>query len=72
VISADEKSQLQALGRRHQTEPPGLGRPVRCEFEYRRGGTLVYLAAWDVHHARLFDGSGLRPGSSRSAASSSR
>jgi DDE superfamily endonuclease len=25
------------------------------EFEYRRGGTLAYLAAWDVHHANLFD-----------------
>ncbi len=55
VISADEKSQLQALGRRHPTLPAGPGRPVRCEFEYHRGGTLAYLAAWDVHHARLFD-----------------
>jgi hypothetical protein len=55
VISADEKSQLQALGRRHATVPAGPGRPALCEFEYRRGGTLAYLAAWDVHHARLFD-----------------
>ena len=22
---------------------------------YERGGTLAYLAAWDVHHANLFD-----------------
>jgi hypothetical protein len=29
--------------------------PALVEFEYRRGGTLAYLAAWDVHHARLFD-----------------
>jgi hypothetical protein len=55
VVSADEKSQLQALGRRHPTVPAGPGRPALCEFEYRRGGTLAYLAAWDVHHARLFD-----------------
>ena len=55
MISADEKSQLQALGRRHQTVPAGPGRPALCEFEYRRGGTVAYLAAWDVHHARLFD-----------------
>jgi hypothetical protein len=55
VISADEKSQLQALGRRHPTMPAAPGRPVRHEFEYERGGTLAYLAAWDVHHARLFD-----------------
>jgi DDE superfamily endonuclease len=27
---------------------------MRREFDYRRGGTLAYLAAWDVHHARLF------------------
>jgi hypothetical protein len=55
VICADEKSQLQALGRRHQTVPVGPGRPALVEFEYRRGGTLAYLAAWDVHHANLFD-----------------
>ena len=55
VICADEKSQLQALGRRHQTVAAGPGRPALVEFEYRRGGTLAYLAAWDVHHAKLFD-----------------
>ena len=37
-----------------QTLPPGPGRPALVEFEYERGGTLAYLAAWDVHHARLF------------------
>jgi hypothetical protein len=55
VICADEKSQLQALGRRHQAVPPRPGRPALVEFEYRRHGTLAYLAAWDVHHANLFD-----------------
>jgi DDE superfamily endonuclease len=55
VICADEKSQLQALGRRHQTVAAGPGRPALVEFEYHRGGTLAYLAAWDVHHANLFD-----------------
>ena len=55
VICADEKSQLQALGRRHETVPPRPGRPALVEFEYRRLGTLAYLAAWDVHHANLFD-----------------
>ncbi len=54
MICADEKSQLQALGRRHQSTPAGPGRTGRVEFDYRRGGTLAYLAAWDVHHARLF------------------
>jgi hypothetical protein len=54
VICGDEKSQLQALARRHQTVAAAPGRPALVEFEYRRGGTLAYLAAWDVHHARLF------------------
>jgi hypothetical protein len=49
VISADEKTQLQALLRRHPLVPPGPGRPGLVEHEYRRGGTLSYLAAMDVH-----------------------
>jgi hypothetical protein len=53
VISADEKSQLQALQRRHRGQPPGPGRTRRVEFEYRRGGTLAYFAAYDVHRARV-------------------
>jgi hypothetical protein len=55
VISADEKSQLQALGRRHPELPPGPDRVRRVEFEYTRGGTLAYFGAYDVHRARLFD-----------------
>ena len=55
VICADEKSQLQALGRRHGTLAPAPGRACRVEFEYERNGTLAYLAGWDVHHANLFD-----------------
>ncbi len=54
VISADEKSQLQALRRRHRGQPPGPGRARRVEFEYTRGGTLAYMGAYDVHHARVF------------------
>jgi transposase len=53
VISADEKSQLQALSRRHPDQPPGPGRTRRVEFEYRRHGTLAYLAGYDVHRAHL-------------------
>ena len=53
VISADEKSQLQALQRRHRDLAAGPGRTRRVEFEYRRGGTLAYLAALDVHHAHV-------------------
>jgi DDE superfamily endonuclease len=53
VISADEKSQLQALQRRHRGRPPGSGRTRHVEFEYRRGGTLAYFATYDVHHAHV-------------------
>jgi transposase len=53
VISADEKSQLQALSRRHPELPPGPGRSRRVEFEYTRGGTLAYFGAYDVHRAQL-------------------
>ncbi len=54
VISADEKSQLQALRRCHPDNGPGPGRKRRVEFEYERGGTLAYMAAYDVHVGRLF------------------
>ena len=53
VISADEKSQLQALQRRHRGQPPKPGLARRVEFEYRRGGTLAYFAAYDVHRAHV-------------------
>lgn len=54
VISADEKTSIQARIRKHPSTPPAPGRPARVEHEYARGGALVYLAAWDVHHAKLF------------------
>ena len=53
VLSTDEKSQLQILSRRHPGLPPAPGRPGRVEFEYERHGTVAYLAAYDVHRARL-------------------
>jgi transposase len=54
VLSADEKTGVQALRRIHPGLPPAPGRPARVEFEYRRGGTLAYLAAYDVHQATVF------------------
>lgn len=53
VISADEKSQLQALRRRHPGRPARQGQTRRVEFEYVRGGTLAYMAAYDVHYAQV-------------------
>ena len=53
VISADEKSQLQALSRCHPELAPAPGRARRVEFEYERRGTLAYFGAYDVHRAQL-------------------
>lgn len=54
VICADEKTSIQARIRKHFTTPPKAGKPMRVEHEYSRGGALVYLAGWDVHHAKVF------------------
>jgi hypothetical protein len=53
VLSPDEKPGVQARMRIHLPLPPGPGRATRVESEYRRYGTLAYLAAYDVHHARV-------------------
>ena len=54
VLSADEKTSIQCRCRCHPTVPPGRSRAMRVEHEYDRGGALQYLAAWDVHRAKLF------------------
>jgi hypothetical protein len=54
VISADEKTQIPIHSRRHPIMPPAPGRGLRVEHEYRRHGVCAYIAAWDVHRARLF------------------
>ncbi|MCW3820499.1 IS630 family transposase [Micromonospora sp. DR5-3] len=65
VISADEKTSIQARCRCHPTLPPGLSRRMRVEHEYDRGGALAYLAALDVHrgtvHGRCEPTTGLAP-----------
>jgi len=54
VISSDEKTSIQARVRCHSTLAPAPGRDMRVEHEYDRGGALAYLAAWDVHRAKVF------------------
>jgi hypothetical protein len=54
VISADEKTSIQARRRIHQTSPPRPHQPMRVEHEYARCGAWAYIAALDVHHARVF------------------
>jgi hypothetical protein len=54
IISADEKTSIQARSRKHATLPPAPEEPMRVEHEYGRRGALAYLAAWDVRRAKLF------------------
>ena len=54
VISADEKTSIQARRRKQPTLPPAPNHPTRVEHEYFREGAWVYLAAWDVHRAKVF------------------
>ena len=51
VISADEKTSIQARCRCHPTLAPGSRRAMRVDHEYDRGGAVTYLAAYDVHRA---------------------
>ncbi|MGH2867229.1 MAG: IS630 family transposase [Solirubrobacteraceae bacterium] len=53
VICADEKTSIQARCRCHPTLPPGRARLMRVEHEYHRRGALAYLAAYDVHRAKV-------------------
>jgi hypothetical protein len=54
VLSADEKTSIQARVRLHPTLPTQPKAAMRVEFEYERGGALAYLAAWDVRRAKVF------------------
>jgi hypothetical protein len=54
VISADEKTSIQARHRRHKSLGARKGEGQKVEFEYTRKGALSYLAAWDVQRAKLF------------------
>ena len=54
VISADEKTSIQARRRCHPTLPPGPRRLARVEHEYERRGALAYLAAWDCGQGKIF------------------
>ena len=54
VLSADEKTSIQARIRCHPTLALASTRDMRVEHEYDRGGALAYLAAWDVHRAKIF------------------
>jgi len=54
VLCADEKTSIQARRRKHPSLAPEPGRPIYVEHEYARTGAWAYIAAWDVHRAKLF------------------
>jgi hypothetical protein len=54
VLSTDEKTSIQARRRRHNSLPTQPGSPMKVEHEYKRCGAWAYLAALDVHRAKLF------------------
>jgi len=54
VLSADEKTSIQARARIHATLPAQPAQPMKVEHEYVRKGAWAYLAALDVHRAKVF------------------
>ena len=54
VISADEKTSIQARKRKHDTLRPKPKQIMRIEHEYERKGAWTYLAAWDIRRAKIF------------------
>src|ERR1700682_2789108 len=54
VISADEKTSIQARRRKHVTQTCRPRTPMHVEHEYFRCGAWTYIAGLDVHHARVF------------------
>lgn len=53
VISTDEKTSIQARQRARGPLPNAPRRAMRVEHEYVRRGAWAYLAAWDVHRAKI-------------------
>lgn len=54
VLSADEKTSIQARRRCHATYPAQPNLPMKIEHEYNRCGAWAYSAALDVHQVKLF------------------
>lgn len=54
VLSADEKTSIQARCRKHETLPAKSKQCMKVEHEYERLGSVNYLAARDVQHAKIF------------------
>lgn len=53
VLSVDEKTSIQALGRKHPPKPMEPEKPERVEHEYVRHGTKSLIAALLVHKGEV-------------------
>lgn len=54
VLCVDEKTCIQALGRRYPTRSAQPGRTTRFEFEYKRHGTRTLIGAFNIHTGQVF------------------
>jgi transposase len=54
VLCVDEKPHMQVLVRRVPTRPMRRGQIARREFEYRRDGTVTFLAALNVYDGTMW------------------
>lgn len=64
VLCIDEKTGMQALGRKHPTRRPTVGREGRVDYEYVRNGTRALIAAFNPHTGQVYE----HVGSKRAAA----
>jgi transposase len=53
VVSVDERTGIQALGRKYPNKPMEKGSPEKMEFEYKRHGTVSLIASLSVHFGEV-------------------
>lgn len=54
VLCVDEKTGMQALGRKHEGRAVAPGRDARMDYEYIRNGTRKLLAAFNPHTGDVY------------------
>lgn len=54
VLCVDEKTGMQALGRKHPSRTPAPGRDARMDYEYVRNGTRKLIACWDTQTGEIY------------------
>ena len=54
LLCVDEKTGMQALGRKHPGRPPSEGRDARMDYEYVRNGTRKLIASWNVTTGEVY------------------